>query len=153
MQGYKHLIECHCVLLQYRDRKDPIYHKFVVFSAVDDTDTVIPAYAQCNNCGTVHKIYDICKSEIIAGKDESSSTEKKEDVCISLPKSLVELFESYNLEVANYQYARFILENKIWDSTIILTSELDGEQHAGKILRFLSAEKFRVEPFVREEFV
>jgi len=153
MQGYKHLIECHCVLPQYRDRKETIYHKFSVFSEVDDSDTVVPTCVQCNNCGTVHQIYDICKSEICPGKDESRSVEKREDVCISLPTSLVELFESYSLEVVDYQYARFVLENKRWGTTIILSAESSGEKKEGKILRFLSEEKFRVEPFTRLEFV
>lgn len=153
MLGYKHLIECHCVLPQYRDRKKTIYHKFAVFSEVDDSDTVVPTCVQCNNCGTVHQIYDICKSEICPGKDESRSVEKREDVCISLPKALVELFESYSLEVVDYQYARFVLENKRWGTTIILSSESSGEKKEGKILRFLSEEKFRVEPFTRLEFV
>jgi hypothetical protein len=153
MKGYKHLIECHCVLPQYRNKKKIIYHKFVVFSTIDNSDTVVPSYAQCNNCGTVHRIYDICKTEIISGKDESRGVESKEDVSISLPKSLVELFESYKLDVPDYQYARFILENELWNSTITLASELEGEQREGKILRFLSGEKFRVEPFTREEFI
>ena len=120
---------------------------------MDDSDTVVPTCAQCNNCGTVHQIYDICKSEICPGKDESRSVEKREDVCISLPTSLVELFESYSLEVVDYQYARFVLENKRWGTTIILSSESSGEKKEGKILRFLSEEKFRVEPFTRLEFV
>jgi hypothetical protein len=153
MQGVKHLVECHCVLPQFRERKIPVYHKFTVFSVIDKSDTVIPTYAQCNNCGTVHKIYDVCKSEIIAGKDESAVVEKKSDISVSLPSSLVELFESYGLETPDYQYARFIIENKMWDTIIVLTAENEGEARSGKILRFVSDEKFRVEPFTRQDYV
>jgi len=151
MQGYKHLIECHCVLPQFRHKKTTVYHKFVAFSIVDDSDTVIPGFAQCNNCGTIHRVFDICKSEIVVGKDESCAVEKKEDICLSLPSSLSELFASYKMELADYQYARFILENKLWNSTIVLSAETSSDAREGKILRFVSDEKFRVEPFSYSE--
>ena len=153
MNGTKHIVECHCILPQYRDRKDPVYHKFVVFSELDDSDTVIPNHAQCNNCGTVHKIYDICKSEIITGKEESAIVEKIKDVAISLPTQIVELLESYSLDLCDYQVARFILENKKWDQVLTLGSESEGEQTTGKILRFLGPDRFRVESFSRQEVI
>ena len=65
----KHLIECHCILPQYKKAPKPVFHKFIVFSEIDN-DVVEPTYVQCNNCGAVHKIYDFCKSEIIVGRDE-----------------------------------------------------------------------------------
>ena len=79
MTGQQHLIQCHCVLPQYRGRKDPVYHKFTVFSIIDESDTVVPKFVQCNNCGVIHKVYDICKSEIITGKDEMRNTAKIDD--------------------------------------------------------------------------
>jgi len=153
MQGIKHLIACHCILPQFRDKKVPTYHKFVAFSVIDESDTVVASNAQCNNCGTVHKIYDICKSEIIAGKDESLTVEKRSDISISLPTSIVELFENYQLEIPDYQYARFVLENKQWNSTLMLTSESADETKEGKLLRFISEDQFRVEPFSRQETI
>lgn len=153
MNAVKHTVECHCVLPQYRDRKDPVYHKFVVFSELDpEADTVLPSYAQCNNCGTVHKVYDICKSEIIAGRDESATVERLTDVAMSLPKNLVELFESYTLEISDYMMARHILDNSLWDSMIVLSKEVEGEKTSGKILRFLENGRFRVESFSRQEY-
>jgi hypothetical protein len=153
VKGTKHLVECHCILPQFRDKKDPVYHRFVVFSKIDESDTVITGNAQCNNCGTMHKVYDICKSEIIVGKDESASVESIRDVSMSLPNSLAELFGEYNLELPDYQLARHIMENRLWDSTIMLSKEQEEEQTNGKILRFLSPEKFRVESFSRQEYV
>ena len=154
MIGNKHIIECHCVLPQYRDKKNPVYHKFVVFSKIDkESDTVVPSYAQCNNCGTVHKIYDICKSEIVAGKDESAAVESIKDICMSLPNSLVELFETYNLELPDYMMARHILDQKLWDSTMVLSREQETDTTTGKILRFIEQDRYRVESFSRKEFV
>ena len=151
MKGVKHILECHCILPQYRERKEPVYHKFVVFSEIDDSDTVIASNVQCNNCGTVHKIYDICKSEIVAGKDESASVEKKEDVALSLPSQLVGLLETYNLEVCDYQMARHIIENKSWGETIVLSFENEGDKSSGKVIKFLAEDRFRVESFSRQE--
>ena len=153
MKGTKHILECHCILPQYRELKNPVYHKFVVFSEIDESDTVISRNAQCNNCGTIHKVYDICKSEIAAGKDESASVEKKEDISLSLPKQIVELMETYSLEICDYQMARHILENKVWNSTIVLSLEREGEKTSGKILKFLAADRFRVESFSRQDFL
>ncbi len=130
-----------------------MYHKFIVFSEIDESDTVVPSNVQCNNCGTVHKIYDLCKSEIVAGKDESASVEKKEDVALSLPKQLVSLLETYSLEICDYQLARHIIENKQWDSTLVLSMENEGETSSGKILRFLAEDRFRVESFSRQELL
>ena len=36
VEGVKHLIQCHCVLPQYRNANPPMFHKFVTFSVVDD---------------------------------------------------------------------------------------------------------------------
>ena len=151
--GYKHLVECHCVLPQFRHKKTVTYHKFAVFSVADESDTVSPHLAQCNNCGTVHRVFDVCKSEILAGKDESRAVEKKEDVCLSLPSALVELFASYRLELPDYQFARFILENEKWDSMIVLTSEHTVTAREGELVRFVSQDKFRVEPFSSTEVI
>lgn len=153
MEGVKHIIECHCILPQYRERSKPVYHRFVVFSEIDKSDTVVPSHAQCNNCGTVHKIYDICKSEIVAGKDESATVEKIKDVAMSLPKSVLELFESYSLELPDYMLARHIIENKKWNSTMVLAKESDEDSTTGKILRFMEGDRFRVESFSRKEYL
>jgi len=153
VEGVKHIIECHCILPQYRERKDPVYHKFVAFSTIDESDTVVPFHYQCNNCATVHKIYDICKSEIVAGKDESASVERIKDISLSLSKSLVELFESYSLDLPDYMMARYIIENKKWGTTIVLSKESEDQNTSGKILRFIEADRFRVESFSRKEYL
>ena len=153
MQGVKHLLECHCILPQFKNRNPTIFHKFVAFSVIDDSDTVVSTQVQCNNCGTIHKIVDLCRSEIISGKDESKLVEKVEDVSVSLPKSIVDLFKTYNLEISDYQKARFILENQMWDSTILLSSETEEDSKVGKLLRFTSRDSFRVEPFSTNIFI
>ena len=85
LAGVKHVVECRCVLPQYKKTSNPVYHKFVVFSILEKDKTKV-SFIQCNNCGIVHKIIDLCKSEILNGKEQLSSLETIEDIKISLPK-------------------------------------------------------------------
>ena len=68
MSGQRHLIECHCVLPIYKNKKPVVYHKFAVYSFFDEkTSKVIPKYVNCNNCGVTHLIEEFCKSKIKLG--------------------------------------------------------------------------------------
>ena len=145
-RGVKHLIECHCVLPQYRTRQDPIYHKFVVFSEVEDDD-VIPKYAQCNNCGVIHRISDITQSEILMGNDESVSIISVNDIKLSIPQNISSVLESYASDLVTWEQAQFVLENKQWGTHIILTTETKAEKVEGKLLRFVGPGTIRIEPY------
>jgi hypothetical protein len=146
--GVKHLIQCHCILPQFKESRDPVFHKFAVFSILDeDSDIVQPKFAQCNNCGIVHKVVDVCKSELTS-KEESKTLPSIIDIRLSLPKSLSEVLDSYQCDVSTWEHAEWIYLNKIWDSWIILTREEDedGDLH-GKRLIFLGDERFKIEAF------
>jgi hypothetical protein len=148
MDGIKHLIECHCILPQYRGSKDPVYHKFVTFSIIDKSDTVIPKYVQCNNCGAVHKITDICKSEIITGKDELRSCATIKDISMTMNESVSDILETYNCDISSWEHSKFILDYKKWGSFIVLTrDEFETETH-GKMLVFEDDGVFKIEPFI-----
>ena len=150
MKGIKHLVQCHCILPQYKNSKNPVFHKFTVFSILDESDTVLVKYAECNNCGSVHKVYDVCKSEIVPGKEDSRSVLKKEDFRFSLPDSLFELLGQYEKEICDYEFSQFIIDNEVWDSTITLTREELEDHVQGKLLRFLESEKFRIESYTHK---
>jgi len=151
MNGQQHLIQCHCVLPQFRGRREPVYHKFTVFSLIDDSDTVVPKYVQCNNCGTVHKVYDICKSEIVAGKDELRNTTKIEDFKFRLPDDLINLLTSYSCDISVWESVCFSLLSEKWGSKIILTRETINDEICGKMLTIKSEKQFIVEDFVISE--
>jgi hypothetical protein len=153
MVGTKHLIECHCILPQYRNKKDPTYHKFVVFSVIDDNDVVVPKLAECNNCGVLHKVIDLCKSEIAIGKDETNAVTKKEDFKLSLPPELYQLLNDYECNIADYEMAQFVLDNKKWDSHIVLTREKLDENVQGKLIKFLEEGKMRVESYIQKKAI
>ena len=121
-----------------------------MFSILDESDTVIVKYSDCNNCGAVHKVYDICKSELIVGRDETTTTLKKEDFKMSLPQSLYELLGQYNKEICDYEYAQFVIDNEDWNTSVVLTREELDSHIQGKILRFVGKEKFRVESYMHK---
>ena len=146
-QGIKHLVQCHCILPQYKNAVDPVFHKFSVFSVVDNSDTVILKYAECNNCGAAHKVYDICKSEILTGRDEVSSRLKKEDFKFSLSSDLYGLLDQYDRDLPDFEMSQFIIDNEKWDSTLVLSREEMDDHIQGKLLRFISANKFRIESY------
>lgn len=147
MQGIKHLVECHCVLPQYKDRSPQVYHKFVVFSVIDDNDVVIPKHAQCNNCGTVHRVFDIMKSEPVLGNDETHSVMTIDDIKYSIPSNLHDVLKSYEADLHMWEEAAFICENELWESTMILSTEKQHDGFSGKILRFTGPRTFRIEPY------
>ena len=151
--GIKHTIQCHCILPQYKNAKNPTFHKFVVFSIIDDNDVCVPKMANCNNCGATHKVFDVCKSELITGREDSSSVMVVEDFKHSLPSSLYDLLISYDAEVYDFEHSEFILDNQLWDSTIVLTREKSDSGVDGKIVRFISESKFRVESFSHREVI
>ena len=153
MRGTKHLIQCHCILPQYRNVKDPVFHKFAVFSMIDDSDTVVVKYAECNNCGAAHKVYDLCKSEIVVGKDEVRTQLSIDDFKHSLPESLYDLLIQYNKDLPDFEYSQHVLDNEMWDSHLILTREEIDAHVQGKSLKFISKDKFRIESYTHKSAI
>ena len=99
IDGLRHLIECHCILPQFRNRKDPVYHKFVVFSITND-DVVQQKLVQCNNCGIVHKVIDFCKSEIVHGIEENKSLRTIDDIKLGITKQLADFLVQQNADLS-----------------------------------------------------
>lgn len=151
MKGYRHLVKCRCVLPQYKGLINPPAHHFVVFSVINDDDTVKIKYSQCNNCGIVHKVTDVCTSEIIPGKEAMSSIVKIEDIKLSLPNNLSDILERNNVDIASWEQAQFIIENKQWGGFVMLAQEDDAGTKQGKYVRIMSETFFKVESFSREE--
>lgn len=151
MRGQRHLIRCRCVLPQFKDKKDPPAHQFMVFSVIDQNDNVVTKYSQCNNCGIIHKVIDICVSEIIAGKENMSSIITVDDIKSSIPGNLFNILERHNSDISAYESSQFILENKLWGNIVILASEDDSGTKHGKYVRIMSDSFFKVENFSRED--
>jgi hypothetical protein len=141
VEGLKHLIQCHCVLPQYRNTNPPIFHKFVVFSIVED-DVVKEKIVQCNNCGILHRVVDHCKSEIIHGKESSSAVRTVEDVEINIPEKLAAYLKSQNVDIATWEQVEWILDNP-QEVEIVIRRDEQGDRTNLKILNIKQDKSFR----------
>lgn len=152
-QGIKHLIECHCVLPQYRKSEDPPFHKFVVFSIIDEYDNIVPKCVQCNNCGVIHRVIDIAKSEAALGNDNSASVISIDDIKLSLPENIARVLENYQCDIPTWEEAQFFVEEGKWGSKIILTTEYLEEEIRGKYLLLESERSIKILSYVRKTTV
>lgn len=149
MQGQKHLVKCRCVLPQFKKLESPPPHHFPVFSKVDDDGKVIVKLAQCNNCGLIHRVYDLCSSEIVKNKESTSSIVKIEDIRGVLHQNFVNILEANSVDLPTWEAVCFIVENKQWGSFVVLSSEQDEDEVNGKYIRILGESLCKVETFLR----
>ena len=153
MTGVRHLIECVCTLPQFRHTVTPVYHKFPVFSVIEDDGSVRSKHVKCTNCGAVHKVDDLCRSEMILGAEDSQATITVDDVRLTLPRNVSELLIKYDVDVSIWEEVQFIYENKHWGRSVTLvTNNIDGKA-LGKVLKISSFDKIEILPFSREDVV
>lgn len=152
--GQKHLIKCRCVLPQFKNSIDPEKkrHRFVVFSEVVD-DVVKQKYAQCNNCGLIHKITDICTSEIMPGKEAMSSILTLDDIKASMNANLASILERHECDLPTWEHAQYILENKRWGDFVILANDVDEDNRTVKYIRVLGENLYKVDSHIRRETI
>lgn len=150
-QGVKHLVRCVCVLPQLSKLKDPPSHEFTVFSVYDDASNDFePTFVQCDNCGVVHKVIDVCTSTIMRGREEMSSVVTIEDVRGSVPENLAALLEQNKADLPTWQQVAWIVEDKRWGASVVLTSEYIDGTRQGKALTILGETLFKVTNFTNE---
>lgn len=147
----KYLLECKCVLPQYKNVEPPIFHKFLVFSEIDaSTGAVVPSYAQCNNCGVIHKITEICKSTQLR-KESMNALLTVDDIKSSLPPRLATILEQNGCDLPYWQEAQFIIANGLWGRGFNLSQEREGSTIIGKYIIILGETIYDIKSFEREE--
>jgi hypothetical protein len=132
---------------------EPPRHQFVVFSIIEDNDKVRPKFAQCNNCGLVHKVTELAKSEVLAGREAMGSIVAIEDIKPSLPPALINVLESNQADLPTWEAAQFIIENKRWGDFVVVSTDEEGGMRQGKYVRILGENLLKVESFTREEYI
>jgi hypothetical protein len=153
MDYIKHLIECKCILPQFKNRKPPVFHSFVVFSVIEDNGDVRLSFAQCPNCGVIHKVTEVGVSAILR-KEEMSSLMTVDEIKSSLPENLLKILSTYELPLPTWQEISFIFDNELWGkSPVILSKEEVEGITTGKYLAILGKELFQIKSFTREEYV
>tara|TARA_B100000123_G_scaffold267445_1_gene240807 strand:- start:290 stop:763 length:474 start_codon:yes stop_codon:yes gene_type:complete len=125
----KHLIDCHCILSIYKNRTKPIYHKFPVFSILEE-DSIKEKYVLCNNCDIVHKVFEINKSEIKWGNEGFKSlVTTKEDIKFNLEnlgmERLVTILEVNNVDISDWELIDYLLENNLEGKVVIDKKEIE----------------------------
>jgi hypothetical protein len=150
LQGQKHLIKCRCVLPQFKKMVNPLLHQFIVFSIIED-DNVKLKYSQCPNCGIVHRITEIGKSEIIQGREAMQSLITIDDIKSGLPENLRFILEKNNADLPTWEAVSFYYENKLWGNFVVLSSDTDSSVKQGKYVRLLGDSLFKVESYTRED--
>jgi hypothetical protein len=122
-----------------------------VFSEIDGTDgLVIPSYAQCNNCGVIHKINEIGKSSQLR-KESMTALLTIDDIKSSLPPRLASILEQNNCILPYWQEAQFIISHKLWGKGFTLSQERDGNTIIGKYIVILGENLYDIKPFERDE--
>lgn len=149
-EAIKHLIECKCILLQFRKMPDPPLHKFIVFSEIEENGDVVPSVVQCPNCGAVHKIKEVGLSEILRKEDVRSAL-TIDEIKTTLPPKLLNDLTGYDLELHQWMEIQWIMENEKWDRPVILTKENADGLIAGKYIQILSPSLWKFGKFSRED--
>ena len=145
MSGTKHLIQCHCVLPQYRRQTTPIFHQFVVYSKLDEDDNIQERLVKCNNCGAVHRILDFCRSEIAINLEETDTVLTEDEVAESLPEKIVKILKEHNSDLATYENVEDVIFEERWGEKVVISRQkINNEKQNLKIIEFKSEEKFRV---------
>lgn len=136
MKYCKHLIECQCILPIFKTQTKPVFHKFTVFSLLDNNEEIIEKWAKCNNCDAVHRVYDYCKSELIKNSDDYvDMVTTIDDLKFSITSDVLEVLTKNNKEISDYEHAAFLIKEKI-DDRILLSKKEIGEKVVCKYLQF-----------------
>lgn len=151
--GLKHLIQCRCILPQFKRLKNPPRHQFITFSVIGDDNVAIPKFVQCNNCGIIHKVTDVGRSEIVSGREFMSSIMSIDEIKASLPEKLAGVMETNNCDLPTWEAVKFIIENQRWGEFVVLSSDEEDGTRQGKYVTILGETLFKVDSFTREEVV
>ena len=145
MNGQRHLIECHCILPVYKNKVPIVYHKFAVYSFLDEkSGKIIPKYVNCNNCGATHLVTEFCKSEIKLGKEDIKSVRDIKEVSLSLPDKVLKILSEYNSTIDVYEEIEDVIDNKSYPRDLVLKREIIDDIYHLKILRILGDDRFKI---------
>lgn len=151
--GLKHLVTCRCTLPQFKRSPNPPMHQFAVFSVIGEDDKVVPKYAQCNNCGIIHRVTEINRSDIVNGKESMASIVTIDDIKGAMNPRLADILEANSCDLPTWEMAKNIHDNKRWGEFVVLASDTDAGTRSGKYVRLLGENMFDVAGFEREEEV
>ena len=152
----KHLVECQCVLNLFKNKTKIIYHKFKVFSEIDENDEIKEKYVICNNCDIVHRVYEVCKSEIKWGSENLKSlVTTKEDIKFNLvsnkKENIVLELEKNDIDLCEWEYIEYLIEN-CKEGKIILNKNEIYNNIVYNIL-YIKGDNFSIKKEIQQRFL
>jgi len=154
MSGLKHLIECHCYLAIYKTSDGYVTnHKFPVYSKFDKNGNVVEKFAKCNNCDTLHRVFDICRSDIVGGKDQSEVTVGIDDISLMLSDKIVNVLTKSECDLATWEHVLDIIEEERWGEISVIKRDVLGEKQQVKFIQILSENKIKIKTETIEDII
>ena len=152
----KHLLECQCILPIYTNKTKKLYHKFPVFSELNEKDEITEKYVCCNNCDIIHKVKGVCKSEIMWGKEGYNSyVVSKEDIIFNLKnmgkERLVEILEKNKCDISTWEHCYYLVENEIEDFIVISKEEI--ENNISYKCLYISEKGFKIKNEISQRYL
>ena len=147
------MVPCHCVLSQFKSDPNPPVHQFVVFSVLGDDNVLKVKLAQCNNCGVAHRVTDICKSEILGGREDLSSILSLDDLKMGLPEQLIAILERHDADYSTWEQAKWILESQRWGERVILSNDVIEGVRQTKVLTIIGTSMFQLNSYTSDVYI
>jgi hypothetical protein len=102
-----------------------VYHKFAVFSILED-DTVVEKLVRCNNCDAVHRVFDVCKSEIFVGDLDLSTIRTSQEILSEMPQSLSDTLAPLMLDICTLEHILWCIENEKLEKIPLRRDDVKG---------------------------
>lgn len=157
MDGVRHFVECVCQPAWVRqlddtdERKNKLYHRFPVFSVIDDNGDCVEKYVKCDNCDLVHKITEVGISEPQkGGVTESYSAVSKEDVSMGIGSTLRDALERHKCDLATYEHVAWLIETQQWGSSVIIAKNQQKNKIEGKRMIILADNLAKIVAFLED---
>jgi len=131
---------------------NPPFHKFVVFSELNETGDVEPSFVQCTNCEIIHKVKEVGVSEILK-KEHLSSIMTIPEIKGNLPEQLIQSLLTYELDLHQWQEIKWIMDNEAWGRAVILVKEVTDGTTTGKYIQIIGTTLWKFSNFTREELI
>jgi len=126
------------------DMKDPPHYAFPVLSKISKNGQVNDKNVKCPNCGRMHCVYEIGRSNVISG----GSYRELDDVKRTLPDDLVKALDEHGCDYITYEECELAIKKRVKNNRkIILTREYSDGEITGKCVLIKKNGDFLLESY------
>jgi hypothetical protein len=119
---------------------------------MDENGIVNPKLVMCNNCERIHRVTDICKSNILHDGSGRFGIRTVDDVKSGLPTSLVKLVDKNEISLPVWEEIEYKFKNKDSSPTILGKEHIKGDVF-GKYLEIKDLDSFSIGDFHRNDAI